>query len=208
MQGGIREDLYGQRLHGNPPTFNEQSDGAVINFRLNHAPLTSMQLVAAGHPYRTGTRIMAAFMRDGVLIPLQQPVELRFYSLSKYRVVGWPGLKSVVSGTRAVGCFRWLPSSTSSHGDQPVGELAGPSGSADRPDGHGVAAQGCADCSGATDQEFASGLLVFQLESEGDGRHNSSREAAQADEGAQAAAEHGGGSMQRDGRGRGGGTSA
>jgi hypothetical protein len=135
---------------------------------------------------------MAAFVHDGILIPFQQPVELKVYSLFHFKLVGWPGRSSIIRGGRVVGCCRWLPLNMSTHGGQASRELVGPSGNAEGGCAQVHVTHGC-----SATQMLAPGLLVIQLESKGDG-YNSSREAAQqANAAAQVVAEHRGGSMPR-----------
>jgi hypothetical protein len=193
MQGGIEPNLYGERLSGGPPTvYNDRGNGSKMQIIFNRALLTSMQLPEQG----SQIHIMAAFMRDGILIPLQQPVELKAPGIFYTRYfAGWPGRANIIRGTRMVGCSRWLPHNVSTHGAQ-AGEPTGlPSGASGGPVDSN-AAMGCSNCSGCTAREFAPGLLVVELESQ-KSRRSSSRAAAQAGEGAQVAAGHGGGSMQR-----------
>jgi hypothetical protein len=111
-------------------------------------------------------RIMAAFERDGALIPLQQPVKLKA-SANSIVLQHWPGEDIVCRNARATGCYRWLPQGMAAAAGQPP-----------------------ATC--VPHEQVQPGLLVIQLESGQQGRSREEGGApADAQEGTVAASNQG-----------------
>jgi hypothetical protein len=164
-QGAIRQAEYGSRLSGERPNLGLHG-GCVSHLIFQLASLQAMQLIPADCRAPFSIHVMAAFERDGVLVPLQQPVDLKARSdiPSQVRLIGWPGRSTVCRNARITGCYRWLPQGVAAPGHPPATGVSAGAGAASRRPSATRAGAGSGTGSGPG-LAIQPGLLVIQVES-------------------------------------------
>jgi hypothetical protein len=167
LQGGIDTSMYRKRLTGVGAV---RCHGDTSSVWFDWDTMKSIGLGQINRPFPSVVACMAAFERDGQLVPCQQPVEVvREPGESiNYYMKGWKGRVTMTRQGRVVGCYRLLPKAGRSGGSgKPAGEGAA--------SGEALAAGGAhADVKGDNEQvqqqqqqeeQRVPGLLVIQVRS-------------------------------------------